>query len=548
MTKHALNLMVQLLIVLTTASCIDKNVRLYVEVDNSCKSCCNNLLFKVNLDDLYYGAATVDHRLLVEQPIGTTSEIAVFLAEDESRKNHPEKCAQCINASINNSLWRTELPSDKNYAYYNRLLLFENEDIHINITCNPFPKEDWDSCGDISCWTPPQDQCIASTSSSSLPSVFNTMMKHSPRGVCTDGECRYPSVEVTCSTGYCDFNGCISRPSCEDVYCINPPPNRCIDPSTVIQFSATGYCNSGQCYYPKQEIVCESGMCQDGHCIEEPCVGVFCHKPPAPYCMDNSTLRVFETVGRCEADGATPQCIYTERDITCPYGCFQGACLATPCMGSPCDHPPASYCENKNLIVFDPLGHCDSGYCHYPFHTIECGTCEEGKCEDACLGVTCNKPLAAYCTGNTTLHIFDAKGRCQEGNCIYSSTEIKCDGRCFKGQCKEDPCAGVVCIPPAARCDHENVEFGAEDSGDCVDGSCEWELENRSCPDGCSSGACITHPCTGVSCITPPADHCIDDTTLIKYESEGSCSGSGTCKYDSERILCNVCEEGRCVS
>ena len=543
--KNTIYLLV-LSLVSTLSGCIDKNVRLYVEIDETCESCCDDLLFNVSLDDVHFGAAALNDRLLVEQPIGTTTEIAVTISENDGRENHPDRCSQCINSSINNSLWRTELPADNNYAYYNRLLLFENEDIHIDITCNPFPGEKRGLCDDMSCWTPPQDQCIAATSSSGLPSVFNTMLKHTPRGVCSEGECRYPAVDVTCSTGYCDFNGCISRPSCEDVYCLNPPEHRCFDDATLVQFSPNGYCSGGQCYYPKLEITCESGRCSDGHCEENPCQGVFCNKPPASHCINNDTLRSFDAIGRCQSDGNKAVCSYAEQDITCPYGCFKGECLATPCLGTLCINPPANYCENKDLVVFEPIGNCDNGYCRYPTHTIKCGTCEEGKCEDSCVGVICNTPPATYCTGNNTLRIFDGKGKCTEGSCIYRSQEVECDGRCENGQCVDEPCVGAVCLPPASRCDHGSVEFAKE--GRCIDGVCDWEMDTITCPDGCSNGACTTEPCLGVDCKTPPSDHCLDDKTLIQYESPGKCSGTGTCQYDSDRVSCNLCMNGQCRS
>jgi Regulator of chromosome condensation (RCC1) repeat len=54
----------------------------------------------------------------------------------------------------------------------------------------------------------------------------------------------------------------------------------------------------------------------------ELCGGDPCEEPPAPSCVDDTTVRVHDSPGTC--DGQT--CQYEPRDMPCPTGCKDGAC------------------------------------------------------------------------------------------------------------------------------------------------------------------------------------------------------------------------------
>ncbi|MBN2496912.1 MAG: hypothetical protein JXR96_20140 [Deltaproteobacteria bacterium] len=55
------------------------------------------------------------------------------------------------------------------------------------------------------------------------------------------------------------------------------------------------------------------------------CLGVVCDLPPAPACLDESTLLVFLPEGSCDPE--TGDCIYESRSQECIFGCGDGRCL-----------------------------------------------------------------------------------------------------------------------------------------------------------------------------------------------------------------------------
>ncbi len=74
---------------------------------------------------------------------------------------------------------------------------------------------------------------------------------------------------------------------------------------------------------------CVIGECTAAGCTTHPRV---CEQPPAPSCVDDTTLRTHDAIGAC----ALGECSYEFRDEACPGGCEAGACRPF-CEPSGCD-------------------------------------------------------------------------------------------------------------------------------------------------------------------------------------------------------------------
>jgi hypothetical protein len=87
----------------------------------------------------------------------------------------------------------------------------------------------------------------------------------------------------------------------------------------------------GSCVLLDGEPLC---MCDSGYhaaglaCVENRgnCEGVKCDNPPARHCVDQDTLRVYQSPGTC----LDRECHYDFQDTTCPEGCLDGVCIAVP--------------------------------------------------------------------------------------------------------------------------------------------------------------------------------------------------------------------------
>ena len=113
-----------------------------------------------------------------------------------------------------------------------------------------------------------------------------------------------------------------------------------------------------------------------------------------------------------------------------------------------------------------------------------------------------------------------------------------------------DPCSGVVCDePPADECVDANTLLMYAAAGECVDGECVYDYTDwPPCELGCvvldgddecfDPGTCYDQFCT-----VPPDDECVDENTLLTYESVGWCE-DGECTYPSSAWP--LCSDG-CV-
>lgn len=341
-----------------------------------------------------------------------------------------------------------------------------------------------------------------------------------------------------------------SASSCSGVSCWAPPANECADDATLRVYSSFGWCAAGVCHYATHEEPCEKAACADGVCTAAPCQGVTCVNPPPPSCVDGDTLLVFSSDGFCQVSGGQPVCSYAPGAISCPHGCASGGCLQQPCTGVVCDNPPAPYCSGNDLTLFEPSGHCDNGACEYNSKSLTCAAgCHDGACagQDPCASISCHHQSASFCVDDNVLRVFDGPGTCADGVCYYGFKNQVCPGGCSNGQCVGDPCVGVSCdAPPAPHCQDPGTLAHWDGTANCTGGWCTYGTTTSSCSGPCEGGECKTDPCVGVFCLTPPPAHCEGDI-LLTPTAAGTCV-AGTCNYQYSSTSCpHGCALGKCL-
>lgn len=337
---------------------------------------------------------------------------------------------------------------------------------------------------------------------------------------------------------------------CVGVKCAEPQANECNGIDALDIFAVVGYCINGSCVYGERTEACESGACSGGVCVENPCQGVTCKTPPQPVCEGNA-LRVYAERGFCAENGQTAVCEYASMLFECPGSCANGVCVDEPCVGVVCDSPPARYCEDGHLYVFDTRGRCVEGQCRYASQDVECAAeCGEGRCQgdDACRFVTCADSPANYCVNDTTLRVFETTGGCEAGVCYYRHNDMTCADGCAGGQCVGEPCAGVTCDqPPPPRCaNNTSLQVWDGLTGVCEGGMCTYGTANAPCPAQCVEGVCEGSICTGVICNSPFAEYC-SAGSLVSFDVPGACGVDGACTYDAVTLECSdTCAQGFC--
>jgi hypothetical protein len=348
------------------------------------------------------------------------------------------------------------------------------------------------------CDTPPADLCSG-----------DQLVAYAPTGTVVGGACSYEAITRPCAGG-CAEGACRAvDPSCDGVACDDPPAAEC-DGEIAVRYEAPGTCVDGACSWTPLRTDCrDSGQsCRGGSCvsISDPCDGIVCDAPPAATCADATTRRVSASPGSC-TDGT---CSYTSTDVACDEGevCDSGACItetAAACTDVVCDEPPADTCDEAGeRAAWDPIGECSvaTGTCVYVLTIAPCeagSTCEEGVCVpdatvDPCEDVTCDTPPAASCADDATRRVWDAAGVCDDGDCVYTFSDIACgpDASCDGGACVPDepvdPCAGVTCATPNdGFCDVEGDARNFASTGTCeaVGGSaqCNYALVITACDE-----------------------------------------------------------------
>jgi|GEM_PF-2463351 hypothetical protein len=294
---------------------------------------------------------------------------------------------------------------------------------------------------------------------------------------------------------------------------------------------------------------CTKGdTCKAGACIGAP---VACLTPSKKACADNNTLRISDLGGRC-VEGT---CVYDSKDIVCDEGCDAAtdSCKEDACKGVYCSDSPANMCasDGESLVAFQSPGVCENGACLFQLVNTKCAKgCLYGAClDEPCAGVKCDAPPASTCLDENTVGYYSYKGSCEAGQCSYTALKKACANGCDNGECVDDPCASVTCVkPPADHCLNDGFTLESYQlAGACKQGLCEYEAKQTVCPMGCAKGACQADPCAQKTCASPPATSCDESkTTLLSYSAQGTCS-AGQCSYTQSKKACPLgCENGAC--
>lgn len=142
--------------------------------------------------------------------------------------------------------------------------------------------------------------------------------------------------------------------------------------------------------------------------------------------------------------------------------------------------------------------------------------CLEGKCRGTLM--ECNEPPPNSCVDTATLRAWGSDGFCQEGSCVYTSSDISCAQGCSDGKCIGAPCTGVTCDKPPSAC-HQSP------------GTCDPATGQCSYPAQPSGSPCTSDdPCvTGATC--DAAGQCTGTTIdcTRPHTSGGTCV-QGTCQ------------------
>jgi len=364
---------------------------------------------------------------------------------------------------------------------------------------------------------------------------------HLEEGICSNGVCTYQRKPE--GTACDDGDDCTASDECHrgacsgtPVVCDTPPPNECIDAYTMRSYAAEGICTAGSCFYDHQDVNCQNG-CADGSCVGDPCEGVVCDQPPGP-CYESQGVC---SKGSCSypplADGTACD---DQQACTIDDTCQNGVCSGMPMT---CNTPPESECIDDNTMrSFETEGYCREGACAYNFQDSNCAHgCENGRClGDPCAGVACDDPpnecylVPGTCTDGECSYAFDNGAACSDGDaCTTGDT------------CQNGACVGTVmtCDTPPNECYHaEGTCSGGECYYDYNNGAGCDDGDACTYGDTCQNGACAG---TELTCDDPPADECVTSDTRRIY-SAGSCD-QGSCVYPHLDVYCeNGCLNGEC--
>ncbi len=378
-------------------------------------------------------------------------------------------------------------------------------------------------CQGVRCDKPPTPQCLDGT----------TLQIFNEAGYCTvtggAPSCLYASELRACTAG-CQDGRCGEDAPCAGVRCDDAPATYCNADSALVIWDTVAKCEAGECRYTHQTVPCDDG-CAAGGCVgADPCANITCLSPPASYCLNDATLRTFAGDGSCEAGS----CIYSPDDIRCASGCAAGRCVNEPCAGVTCDRPPVSYCQDAATLVYwdGSPGVCEQGVCRYDTTTATCaGGCSGGRCaDDPCLGVACNTPPAAHCASDAVLVSYPPPGRCTpEGGCAYTRAEITCAGGCARGACVSQGPNNDT--DTEMETDSTTVTDATGDTATAVDtgqgtvtgqvADCVGQPDFTSCSvltdpdlsyDICVDEICVSPGCGELSCNVPAPHFPIPDT------------------------------------
>lgn len=180
-------------------------------------------------------------------------------------------------------------------------------------------------------------------------------------------------------------------------------------------------------------------VCRDGRCVQVECTNNDPCALPLPTCEGNR-VRSWVGTGTCINNACDRQIVET------PCGedqiCQQGTCLDTECTEDVDCAAPEPGCEGDTLLTYGaPQGSCDLGACDLSSITqrqdctLSERRCQLGACVDPCAEVVCEPPAPAYCEGNT--RVVPTSNTCQweTALCLVEEAREECPERCHRGYC-----------------------------------------------------------------------------------------------------------------
>ncbi len=244
--------------------------------------------------------------------------------------------------------------------------------------------------------------------------------------------------------------------------------------------------NVGACKPGKEACINGSFACLGGQgAVEETCD---CNDNDCDGKVDNQT-----------PNGA-PLCSPGKSCVSSAQGCL----CAAPCATGEFPCPPGQKCE---MVTDSNSGKSLGGFCTTDY-TAVCGDCTTKTISDANGKVIC-APAGTELPGCITPPVCTCKG---------------------PNGCNE-PCLGVTCDPGQV------CASSGPNVGKCAPDNC-WNNPCQGCGKACNLGACVTDPCTTVSC--PMDQECKPNATFTGFDCVPSCSGV-TCAGDQ------VCKDGKCA-
>lgn len=303
-------------------------------------------------------------------------------------------------------------------------------------------------CAMTTCDTPPAAACNG-----------DTAVTYDAAGTCDSSSgsptCSYAEHDTDCTATQqvCQGGACVDP--CTGVTCDMPPADSCTG-AVVTQFPATGTCDgssgTAMCTYTPTTTDCAAmNLACDvaqGGCYDA-CTGVTCDAPPAASCA-GGVYTTYPAAGTC--DSTNGQCSYAPMMDDCAMNgqaCDPAQGCTAACSGT-CDAPPAATCDAGVYTTYAAVGTCDttSGVCAYAPTTTDCAAMNEAcdptaGCVDPCVGVTCDTPPAASCSGDT-LTTYAPTGTCASpggvAECDYAPTPTDCTmtagDECIAGACQ----------------------------------------------------------------------------------------------------------------
>lgn len=270
--------------------------------------------------------------------------------------------------------------------------------------------------------------------------------------------------------------------------CESPPPNRCEGASMLRVFSPTGSCEAQGCTYGSSITSCPRG-CYASACIGDPCLGISCQAPPQPSCTDAGLLLVTKGPGFCKAG----TCEYVvSSEVTCPDAgiCVDGACETDPCLGVDCSNPPAQVCADSQTVSVPISGVCRNGRCQWTNARSRCsfGCVDDDCAPDPCAGVVCDMPPAPVCVGTSISRTWPT-ATCSRGTCVYTQQNSVCARGCVAGLCATADAGADAGRPDAGPGRLDGGLDGGSDAGLAPDASWDGGAQVDAGPSAFDAGA-----------------------------------------------------------